>query len=281
VAKIALCLHRERPVAAQAAADLALWLEGEGHLPVMPLEDAEFAGRPDLGVADAVIGQGTDLALSFGGDGNMLRTVRLVADDDVPVLGVNFGQLGYLSEVEPAGLHGAVLRFLAGDYVVEERLRLEIVLEGNGVVHRALNEAVVEKVESGKVIRLGVYFNDDFFTTYATDGLIMATPTGSTAYSFSARGPIIDPTHRCLVLTPVAPHMLFDRTMVLSPDDEIRIDVLPDRHAALAIDGRIVVRCDVGASVRCRAAAHPARLINLGGRDFHGLLKAKFQLNDR
>jgi NAD+ kinase len=274
-------LHRDRPVAAAAARELADWLTSEGHEPVMPIDDADFADRASLGVADEVIGKGTDLALSFGGDGNMLRTVRLVADDDVPVLGVNFGQLGYLSEIEPPELHHSVHRFLAGDYAVEERLRLDITIDGGGVTYRALNEAVIEKVESGKVVRLAVFFNDDFFTTYATDGLIVATPTGSTAYSFSARGPILDPTHQALLLTPVAPHMLFDRSMVLSPDDEVRLDVLPDRDAALAIDGRIVVRCDIGASIRCRSAGHPARLVTFGGRDFHGLLKRKFQLNDR
>ncbi len=265
----------------KAAGELVQWLDDLGHESVLPTTDADAGGMVDRGVDEAELGEGCELAVSLGGDGSILRAVRLVADHDVPVLGVNFGQLGYLNEIEPHDLIPSVERFFGGDHVVEERMRVAVRVEGTDTTWRALNEVVVEKVDSGRTVRLSVDFNDDFFTTYSADGLIVATPTGSTAYSLSARGPIVDPMHRALLLTPVAPHSLFDRTLVLSPDDAVRVTVLEDREAFIALDGRIVGRLEVGQSVLCTASSHPARLVSFGRKDFHRTLKSKFGLADR
>ncbi|MFV2039143.1 MAG: NAD(+)/NADH kinase [Acidimicrobiales bacterium] len=282
MARVAMMLHTERDAAVQHATAIISRLEELGHECVLPHADAEAVGLPGLALDEDVIGKDVDLALSLGGDGNMLRAVRAVADHGAPVLGVNFGQLGYLTEVEPRDALDAIERFFAGQHQVEERMRLEVSIEGSdGPPLHALNEAVVEKVDSGRTVRLRVDLNDDFFTTYSTDGLIVATPTGSTAYSLSARGPILDPMHRALLLTPVAPHSLFDRSLVLSPDDAVRIRVLADREAFVALDGRIACRLDVGQSVVCSAAAIPARLVSFGGKDFHRTLRTKFGLADR
>jgi NAD+ kinase len=121
----------------------------------------------------------------------------------------------------------------------------------------------------------------EFFTSYATDGLIVATPTGSTAYAFSARGPIVSPTHAALLITPVSPHMLFDRTLVLSPTTVVRVEVLEGRKATVSVDGRNLGWLGEGDAVVCTAAKHPARLVVFGTRNFLGILKAKFGLNDR
>ena len=208
-----------------------------------------------------------DLALSLGGDGSVLRTVRAVADHGVPVLGINFGHLGYLTEVEPADAFSSVEQFFAGEHHVEERMRLEVSVDGADVgPWRALNEVVVEKVDSGRTVRLQVDLNSDFFTTHSADGLIVATPTGSTAYSLSARGPIVDPMHRAVLLTPVAPHSLFDRGMVLSPDDTVGITVLEDRDAVIAVDGHIVCQLEVGQAVTCAAARSQQRLFRSARR---------------
>jgi NAD+ kinase len=145
----------------------------------------------------------------------------------------------------------------------------------------ALNEAVIEKTYGGRTVRLDVSFDGAPFTPYTADGLIVATPTGSTAYAFSARGPIIAPTHRAMLLTPVSPHMLFDRSLVLEPDDHLRIEVAGDRSATLAVDGVIVTELGSGDAVLCTAAPEPARLVTFGPRDFHRILKAKFGLADR
>jgi NAD+ kinase len=130
-------------------------------------------------------------------------------------------------------------------------------------------------------VRLAVTIGKEFFTTYAADGLILATPTGSTAYSLSARGPIIDPTHRAILLTPVSPHMLFDRSMVLLPDVEVRLTVDGHRPAALFVDGMLLGQLEPGESIIGTAAPRNARVVTLGQRDFHRTLKHKFGLNDR
>lgn len=286
MARVALIVHHDRPEAAKVAVDLADWLLGIGHEVCLPEIDAERVGRTDLGVVERELSEGLDVAVSLGGDGTMLRTVALVAEADVPVIGVNFGQLGYLTDVEPEGARHALERFLAGDHTVEERMLLAVdvtsasVDDGDGHVV-AFNEAVLEKTASGHTVRVDVDLDGTRFTPYAADGLIVATPTGSTAYAFSARGPIVDPTLRALLLTPVSPHMLFDRTLVLDDDAEVRLTVSGHRPAALVVDGRALGELQPGDVVRCRAAGHVARLVVFGPRDFHAILKAKFGLADR
>lgn len=298
MASVGVVIHPERELAGDLARDAAAWLTERGHDVRLPLKDAGIAKLPELGVPETMFARGLDVALSLGGDGTMLRTVELVAADGVPVVGVNVGQLGYLTEVEPQGLRMALKRFLAGSYEVEERMLIEATVDvpgssagvgaadgsyGNGNGHRylALNEVVLEKTPVGHTVRLGVSVDGDFFTPYAADGLIVATPTGSTAYAFSARGPIVAPTHRCLLLTPVSPHMLFDRSLILDPTATVRLEVLGNRPATLSVDGRTLATLEVGDAITCTAATIAARLVMFGQRDFLRILKTKFGLSDR
>jgi NAD+ kinase len=279
-----MVVHHDRPEAAAVARATAAWLEELGHRVQLPKEDASRIGRPDLGRDDDEVAVGADVAVSLGGDGTMLRTVVLVASSDVPVVGVNFGQLGYLADVEPDHLRAALEGFFAGSHALEHRMLLSVEATVGGEALRpitALNEAVVEKTASGHTVRLDVDLDGTRFMPYAADGLIVATPTGSTAYAFSARGPIVEPTHRALLLTPVSPHMLFDRTLVLDDDSEVALTVAGHRPAALVVDGRTVAELSDGDRVVCRAAGHSARLVVFGPRDFHAILKAKFGLADR
>jgi NAD+ kinase len=284
--RVALLVHHERPEAADVARRLHEWLTDHGHTVVLPVEDARVTGFPGLGVPEAALNDDPlDLAVSLGGDGTMLRAVGLVAEAGTPVLGVNVGQLGYLTEVEPGEALAAVEKILAGEHGIEERMLVAMRVEAETalgpVPHTALNEVVLEKTPMGHTVRIGVHLDDDFWTTYAADGLIVATPTGSTAYSFSARGPILDPDLRALVLTPVSPHMLFDRSMVLSPDIAVRLEVLGHRPATLSVDGHNVGMLHEGDAVVCTAASTRARLVSFGPRDFHRILKSKFGLADR
>lgn len=285
MATIALVVHQDRPEAAEVALETIDWLGSIGHSVILPIQEAQRLGRSTLGVEDAHLGERSAVAVSLGGDGTMLRTVALVARHDVPVIGVNFGQLGYLTDVEPDGVRRALESFLAGEFTLEERMMLEVEIgrrsESGPTVVLALNEAVVEKTASGNTVRLDVELDGAFFTPYAADGLIVATPTGSTAYAFSARGPIVEPTHRALLLTPVSPHMLFDRTLILDEDSSITLTVTDHRPAALVIDGRAMGDLQTGDHVTCRASATVARLVMFGPRDFHAILKAKFGLADR
>lgn len=178
----------------------------------------------------------------------------------------------------------ALKRFLAGSYSIEERLRLDVTVErADGEVERltALNEAVIEKSEMGHTVRLDVELDGLPFTSYVSDGLILATPTGSTAYAFSVRGPIIDPRHRAVLMSPVAAHMLFDRSLVLQPDCQVRVTVTGDRTAGVSVDGRGAGALEPGDSVRCTGSARPARLVTFGDHDFHAVLRSKFGLSER
>ena len=281
MAAVVLMVHGERLQAMELARAAARWLIERGHEVRLPVTDAEVAELREHGVPEDGLVKGLDLAVSLGGDGTMLRTVDLVAGEGVPVLGVNVGQLGYLAHVEPADMELAFARFFAADYDIEERMLLDILVEATGVRAIALNEAVLEKTPMGHTVRLNVSINEAFWTTYAADGLIVATPTGSTAYSLSARGPIVAPDLHALVLTPVSPHQLFDRAMIFSEGTKLRLEVRGPRPATLSVDGRNLGELARGEAVVCTGADQTARLVTFGSRDFHHTLKSKFRLNDR
>ncbi len=284
MATVGFVLHHERTQAADLAREAAAWLQDDGHEVRIPRPDADLAGLGSLGCDDGELGPGLDVAVSLGGDGTMLRTVDLVAGDGVPIIGVNVGQMGYLTDIEPAGTRAALERFLAGERTIEERMLLTVLVQradAEPEEHLAFNEAVLEKTPMGHTVRLAVDVDGQFFTTYAADGLIVATPTGSTAYAFSARGPIVAPTHRALLLTPVSPHMLFDRSLVLDPAARLRVVVQGHRAATLSVDGRNLGELGEGDHITCTAAARSARLVTFGPRAFLSILKAKFGLEDR
>ena len=285
VQAVGVVAHRDRPAAHDLAARTAKWL-GEREIVVkVPSADAEAVGLTDLagGDGDRFV-EGLDLVITLGGDGTMLRAVDMAYEAGVAVLGVNCGQMGYLTEVEPGDLDRALERIVDGDYAVAERMVLQVEVSSGGAAGGrwwALNEAVLEKVRTGRLARLAVDINGAYFTTYAADGVIVATPTGSTAYSFSARGPIVSPRLRCLLLTPVSPHMLFDRSLVLDADEELRFRLEDQGSVVLTLDGVVRGELEVGDTVTCTGGPRPARIVTFGPRDFHQILKAKFGLADR
>ena len=194
--------HPDRAEARELAQHTVAWCAEHG-ITTTVVETGPTHPMP----ADAFTGP-LDAVLSFGGDGTMLRTVALVAARGIPVLGINCGQMGYLTEIEPDGLDGALARLHAGDYSISERTMLAVDVQSRGPAAGhwiALNEAVLEKPDPGRLIRFEVVINGAPFTSYAADGVIMATPTGSTAYSFSAGGPIVSPRLACFLMTPVSP----------------------------------------------------------------------------
>jgi len=285
MAAVGIVVHRERDVAWRLAADTAAWLSERGHDVRLPNSDAVTCGLEQHAWSTDEIAVGLDLLVALGGDGTVIRAVDLGAADQVPVLGVNVGQLGYLTVVEPEDLIGALKRFLAGSFDVEHRMRLAAEIRRADrtveVLTAALNEVVVERSGPGHTVRLDVSFDGEAFTSYVADGLIVATATGSTAYTFSVRGPIVAPRHRAIVRTPVSPHMLFDRSLVLEPDTEVVLAVAGHRVARVSVDGRDSGVADIGDAVVCTAAPDAARLVTFGHRDFHRVLRAKFGLADR
>ncbi len=278
---IGIVPHLARVEARRLAVATARSLEAAGVGVRVPASDARRVGLDEWAVPDDSFADGLTYAFSLGGDGTMLRTIDLVCGAGVPVVGVNVGHLGYLASEHPSDLEAVVQRVLRGDHGIEERMMLRVGVGAPGHADRefaALNDAVLEKSNAGNTVRLGVSFNGVPFADYSADGVIVATPTGSTAYAFSVRGPIVSPLMRALVVVPISPHMLFDRSLVLHADETVRLEVLDGRTATLFVDGRDEGPVPDGAVVTCSAHPQVARLVTFGPRDFHGILKTKFGL---
>ncbi len=217
-----------------------------------------------------------DIVLAVGGDGTMLAAVRRSIAWDVPVLGFNLGTLGFLAAAEPSELDDVVKRLVEGDYEIEDRTTVAASIGGATVV--GINDVVVEKIDTTRLVSLDVDIDGVSFATYNADGLIVATPTGSTAYSFSAGGPLVDPAVDALVVTPVASHSLFDRALVISGSSEILVTVTRDRSVKVNVDKTDLGQLGNGESVTIGRGAVPARFIRLEGPSFAGLVREKFGL---
>lgn len=278
---IGIVLHHHRPEI-YALVDRALnWCKDCGVTVRMVSVDAEMISHPELGVPENKFAEGLDLCLSFGGDGTMLRATHLVVSHQIPLLGVNAGDLGYLAEIDPDQLEVALSSWRNGELLIEERMMIEV-LDANGQsLGVALNEAVIERAESGHIVALVASIGDRRFTTYKADGLIVASPTGSTAYSLSAGGPVVEPDFHALIVVPVAAHMMFNRPLILAPSTEVRLEVEGYRSAMVTLDGRPSVTLEPGDVVVVRRAEVKTRLLVTGTRDFHAVLKEKFGLTDR
>ncbi|HEV8682602.1 MAG TPA: NAD(+)/NADH kinase [Actinomycetota bacterium] len=271
-------VHGGRPAAIEAATSLVGWCRERGistrclkAVEIGADESSEAEGFPD----------GLDLVVSFGGDGTLLRAALQANRADAPLLGVNVGRLGFLTETTPREAPEVLESFLEGTIDVQERLALVAEAEGApwDEPQWALNEVIVEKTARHRLVTLAAMVGEDHVTIFSADGVIVATPTGSTAYSFSARGPIVSPRLQCLVLTPVSPHMVFDRPLVLAPDEQVVLEVKGEEPGLLSADGRPGLELPVGSRVRIRRADRPARLLRRKeSESFYSLLRRKFAL---
>lgn len=225
-----------------------------------------------------------DLVLSFGGDGTLLRSAHLTGPNDTPLLGVNIGRLGFLADIEIEQIHEAIDALEAGNYRVEERLVLEAHLDSHAAFDHewALNEFVVDRSGAAGLIQIEVTVNGTHLNTYWADGLIMGTPTGSTAYSLSTGGPILAPGVEAVVLTPIAPHTLTVRPMVLPADATITCQVLQnDQPYVFAADGRSTMFDEHGLEFSVERAPHTVNLIKLPGQHFFHTLRSKLMWGAR
>jgi NAD+ kinase len=257
VRRVAIVTHPDKPGLPEAQRELEDFLTGKG-----------------IGVD----GESPDLVISLGGDGTTLRGAQRAHHEDVPLLGVNRGLLGYLSEVEAGDETQALERVLAGDFTVEERMMLSCTIDDRafGV---GLNEVLVERAERQRLVHLGVEVGGERLAGFDADGVIVATPTGSTAYALSAGGPIVDPRAECLVIVPVSPHMIFSRAVVLSPSEVVEITVEKAKpEAVLSIDGGEGCPLEPGARVRICRHPRPLRFVRLSGPGFVERLRAKLRL---
>jgi NAD+ kinase len=269
--RLGFVVHGGRRAALDATERLMGWARDHG---------LEAETLPDEAPGDEPSDQ-LDLVVSVGGDGTLLRAAFWGYRADAPVLGVKVGRLGFLTEAEPDQAPDLLEAWMAGEAEVEERMAL--VAEADGAPWEepqwALNEVIVEKRARHRVVRLAAWVGEEYVTTFSADGVIVATPTGSTAYSFSARGPIVSPRLPSLVLTPVSAHMVFDRAIVLSPEEQVTLEVQEDEPGFLSADGRPGLELPIGSRVRIRKADRPARLVrSKRPESFYSLLRRKFSL---
>jgi len=205
-----------------------------------------------------------DLLIALGGDGTMLRAGQLCAPCNIPILGINLGQIGFLAEVEPSHWQATLERLLKGDYWLERRMMLHTALERERQVigtWEALNECVIGRGSTVRLIRLQTEVDGRHLATYAADGLILATPTGSTAYALAAGGPILPPELRNILIVPVAPHLSVDRAVVLHEGSTVRVTVHTDHQAVLSIDGQTPVDVLDGDCIDVRVGEHNATFV--------------------
>jgi NAD+ kinase len=228
---------------------------------------------------------GSDVLIVLGGDGTFLRAARAVIDDDVALLGINVGKVGFLSKVEAGELERVLGQLVAGEYAIEERMALEgrILRAAGGSADSeqllALNDVVVARGSLARVVRLEVSIDKSHLATFIADGLVVASPTGSTGYSFSAGGPILDPTARNLVVTPIAGYLTTIRSVVVGPSVVVSCRVLDAHEALVSIDGREDLPVSVGDVVQVRAIERPIRFVEPDGEiAFWDLLRQKVQL---
>jgi len=239
-------------------------------------------GGSEATVAEGIrrLRDAVDLIVVLGGDGTLLGTARRVAGRGAPIFGVNLGRLGFLTEAEQHEMYPALDDVLAGRYFIDERVMLDVALRRAGKVESerlAVNEAVVGKGPFARMIEVEVYVDGQHFATYPSDGLIVATPTGSTAYSLSAGGPVVHPNLDVLVVTPICPHTLYARAVAVSARSEIRILVVGQHEQTmLTVDGQEGEQLRPGDEILVRAAAVTTKLVRRLGWSFYDVLRRKF-----
>ncbi|MDQ3646685.1 MAG: NAD(+)/NADH kinase [Actinomycetota bacterium] len=259
IKSVHIVAHESRDSARRAAAELSAFLSERG---------VEVDGGPP------------DLVVSLGGDGTMLRAAQLAHGEDAPLLGVNLGTLGYLTEVDAAEADAALGAMFDGRFELEERMMLACeVTDERPETFVGLNEVLVERSGSHRLVRLTVSIGGESLAAFNADGIIVATPTGSTAYALSAGGPIVSPRAQCLVVVPVSPHMIFSRPFVLAPDETVEITVQePGHEAELTLDGSIGRALTPSSRVVVRRHPRPLRLVRLEGPGFLERLRTKLNL---
>lgn len=280
----AIISRPDRPEVAQIVPDLLRWLADHGYEVVTDLETTKYASGKEAVPRSQLGSRPLDLVIVLGGDGTLLSAARATAAIDVPLLGVNLGSLGFLTEVPRQALYAMLDEIVQGRAIVEHRSLMNCeLLRGDEVrgSYLVFNDAVVNKTALARLNTYDLFINGEFVSSYRADGMIVATPTGSTAYSLSAGGPVLTPTVSALVVTPVAPHALTHRPLVVPDSAEIEILLrTEDEVAYLSLDGQPGLDLSDGDRVRCRRSEHQVNLFR-AGNNFFQVLRTKLKWGER
>ncbi len=282
---IGLVVNLDKQRVAHLVEQIVDWLTARGCRVVMTLNAAAALGRPALGIPRERLVEEAEILLVLGGDGTLLRSARDSAPRGIPLLGINLGHLGFLTEIDVPELLPGLEKLLSGQYTIEERMMLEArVIRQGSTVERVigLNDAVITKGAFARLIFLETYVNDDFVSTYPADGLIVATPTGSTAYSLSAGGPLVTPELDLMVVTPICPHSLWARPLVINAASRVRVIIRSKQgEIMLTVDGQQGCKLQFNDTVLIQQSTHRTRLIRLKNRSFFYLLRQKLSEGER
>jgi|WetSurMetagenome_2_1015567.scaffolds.fasta_scaffold44923_1 NAD+ kinase len=280
VNKIGLILKQHDPRVRVIVADIVPWLRSRGiEIYLDKGSVGEYPAQVKI-VAPEDLASNVDVVAVFGGDGTLLYAARLVAESGVPILGVNLGSLGFLTEVTLDEMHSAFEALLSGSYHLEERILLEVEVLREGEIsarYLALNDAIIAKSALARIIEIELSINSQLVTVTRADGLIISTPTGSTGYNLSAGGPILYPTLEALILTPICPHTLTNRPVVVPDDAVVGVRVRHSDEGMLTVDGQVGMSLAHNDSVRVRKANSVIRLVQPAGKRFFVLLREKLK----
>lgn len=261
--------------------EIITWLENKGKKVILHQDCAGELGRPDLTCDGRDWAGSIDCAIVLGGDGTLLNTARSIAEAKVPLFGINLGQLGFLTEVEVKDTIPALEKLISGEYLLEERMMLQASVRREGKVSQkfiCLNDAVITKGAFARIIRLKTFVNDEYVETYPADGLIVATPTGSTAYSLSAGGPLVAPELEMMIVTPICPHTLYARPLVIDGANTVKVEIHSDQgEIMLTLDGQYGYSLQPGDEVIIEKAPYKTKLLKLNRRSFYEILREKLK----
>lgn len=277
---IGLFVNQDKNLAVEFAQSIYKWLKTKS-LSVKFLHTeiiVNDVGMPELHLLEKNLAA-IDMVVIFGGDGTLLSAARQLSPYDIPILGVNLGHLGFLTSVDPDNAYCALDDILAGKFKYDERMMLTCNVSRKGIIkyHQiALNEVVITKSAFARMIRLETYINDDYFATYPGDGLIVATPTGSTAYSLSAGGPIVNPQQHSIITTPICPHTLSSRSLIIPEQEHITVKVRSDHNdLMLTSDGQIGYELAPDDEISVYSAPFRTKLIRSYDHSFYRLLRTR------
>lgn len=262
--RIGILHHPKIPESHALAHDIETWLQARGI-------DSWVGSSWDTDRISRQIDR-LDLLVTLGGDGTLLRAGRLVAHNEIPIAGINMGRLGFLAEIEPDVWRENLSRILDGDYWIERRLMLQVEVWRDGEIIEqgleALNDVVVSRGSLARVVRISAQVNDSYLTTYIADGVIVSTPTGSTAYALAAGGPILPPELRNILLLPIAPHLSLTRPLVLDKGAIVSLNVRTDHAAILTVDGQFLIDLQDGDKVVVASSPHVASFVRVQPRSY-------------
>lgn len=286
IKRIGIVLKPHQPEALKTICEVTTWLADKG---------IELVGGPEIEreriehetgcavteVQSEKLAESVDLILVLGGDGTMIATARMIGDQEVPVLGVNYGGLGYLAEFRIEELYSALESILAENYRLDKRVMIHVDLERDSepvAHHRVLNDVVINKAALARIIEIDVFLNDLFVNSFRADGLIISTPTGSTAYNLSAGGPVVFPSMNAIVITPICPFTLSNRPIVVPDDAVIELRLKTEKEeVALTLDGQVGFPLCVGDRVFIRKSRTTFNLIQPSNRNYFDVLRDKLR----